>query len=77
MTKHITNINSNSKTETQKEALLKHLLKGKAMTGLQAMNICGTMKASTRLGELRRMSWPIQDCWVRTKNGVPVKKYWM
>jgi hypothetical protein len=77
MTKHINNNLNSKQSESQKEAILKHLLKGRPLTGLQALSICGSMKASTRISELRRMNWPIQDAWVRIENGKRIKKYFL
>jgi hypothetical protein len=47
---------------TQHQAILKRLKKGWT-TGLDALRDCGTMKLSTRVGELRRAGHVINDRW--------------
>ena len=41
---------------------------------IEALNKCGTMKLSTRVGELRRAGYIIHDRWVEA-NGKRFKSY--
>lgn len=62
-------------TQTQKEAILEHLLTGSELNGLDALRYYGTMKLSTRVSELKKMCFPIQSKWTTLENGKKVKVY--
>ena len=48
------------KRESQNYAILKHLLSGKTITGLEALNLYGSIKCSNRISELKKWGFPIQ-----------------
>jgi len=58
---------------TQHESIVKRLRKGWT-TGLDALQTCGTMKLATRVSELRRAGYDIQDRWHEV-NGKRFKAY--
>ena len=58
---------------TQHQAILKRLRKGWA-TPLDILRECGSMKASTRISELRRDGFVIVDKWVEA-GGKRFKSY--
>lgn len=66
---------------TQHKAILAHLGQGKPLTPVQAYEVAGTTKLSTRIGELRRQGYPIKDRWVHIKNryghNAKFKEYYM
>lgn len=64
-------------TETQKEGILNHLLLGLTLTGLEALELFGTMKLATRCSELKAEQWPILDEWIVTDSGKMVKRYYL
>jgi hypothetical protein len=64
-------------TEAQKVKMLEALLDGKELTGFSTLKLCGSMKASSRIGELRKMCFNIQDRWITLENGKKVKSYKM
>jgi hypothetical protein len=78
MTKHITNVNLNSRfSPGQKYKLLKALLNGKKITGMDGLTLADSMKTSSRISELRAMGWPITKEWIRVKSGKKVKQYYL
>ena len=58
---------------TQHESILKRIKRGWA-TPLDILKDCGSMKASTRIGELRMSGHSIADKWVEL-NGKRFKSY--
>jgi hypothetical protein len=66
----------NHTTRTQKALLIDHLATGKKITALDALRIAGTMKASSRMGELEREGHDIQRAWVE-KGGKRMRLYWL
>jgi hypothetical protein len=78
MTKHITNVNLNTREcQTQKHGILEWLLLGLPLTPLEALEHFGTMKCASRISELRDEDWPINDRWVTLENGKKVKEYFI
>jgi hypothetical protein len=74
---YINPINLNKmNTETQKKTILRHLDRGYTLTGLQALGLCGSMKLSTRISELRTEGHPISDRWIE-KDGKRFKEYFI
>lgn len=55
------------KTETQKKAILDYLLTGCKMTGLEALKLCGSIKASNRISELNAEGYGIRSEMVKIK----------
>lgn len=67
---------------TQNKAIFNHLIKGNSLSGLGALDLCGSMKLSTRIGEIKDMIWEcgqpyeIKDQFI--SNGKSrFKIYWM
>ncbi len=58
---------------TQHESIIKRLKQGWT-SPLEALRYCGTMKLSTRVGELRKEGYIISDCW-REQSGKRFKIY--
>lgn len=50
---------------SQRIQILRLLAKGKSLTPLTALRLCGTLSLSQRIGELRRESWPIVSRMIR------------
>jgi hypothetical protein len=63
-------------TRTQCARLIDYMATGRRITPLDAVRIAGTLKLSTRIGELRRDRHPIKDEWV-SKGGKRSKAYWL
>jgi|JI9StandDraft_1071089.scaffolds.fasta_scaffold222314_2 hypothetical protein len=53
--------------ESQKKAILNYLLTGCKMTGLEALKICGCIKASNRISELIEEGFDIQKQMIKIK----------
>jgi hypothetical protein len=64
-------------TQTQKEAILEHLLTGSELTPMDALRYFGTMKLASRCSELKKECFPIQSTWITLENGKKVKSYKM
>jgi hypothetical protein len=60
----------------QSQTLLNAMQKGRVITPLDALSIAGTLKASTRIGELIRAGYPIVKEPVK-RNGKRVMSYRM
>ena len=63
-------------TTTQKENILAYLKAGHSLTGLEALQLFGTMKLATRISELRSEGHDILHQMVN-RNGKWVAKYQM
>jgi len=59
------------KPETQKKAILNYLLTGCRLTGLEALKLCGSIKASNRISELNAEGFGIKSemITIKTKFG--------
>ena len=59
------------KTETQKKVILDYLLTGCRLTGLEALKLCGSIKASNRISELNAEGFGIKSemITIKTKFG--------
>ena len=53
---------------SQNRAILAHLLSGKAITALEALNICGCFRLSARIYDLRRRGHNIKTSTVLVNN---------
>ena len=62
---------------TQQAEILKYLRQGMKLTGLDALELCGTMKLATRIGELRGMGHTIHSEMIETGSSKHVSIYWI
>ena len=62
--------------QTQHQAILSALEDGQRLTGLDALKLCGTMKLSTRIGELKKKRHKIKDKYIKVKDR-HIKIYWL
>ena len=63
---------------SQKQAIYRELAKGRRLSPIDVQKLCGSMKASTRIGEIEReQRIEIQSEFVRTRNGARHKVYWI
>ena len=61
--------------QTQQKKILEYLKTGKVLTPIHALRVAGTMKLSTRVGELIRQGYPIIKEWYRPVKGRKVMSY--
>lgn len=63
----------------QQTLLLNALKAGRRLTFLEAASdpAIGVAALSQRVGELRRMGYPIEDEWVATPTGAKIKRYFL
>lgn len=61
---------------TQNYVLLMALERGERLTVVVALKKYGVYALSQRIGELKRMGWPIQTRLVKTWSGKLVSEYW-
>jgi hypothetical protein len=72
------NLNPVEVTDSQHYTLINHFLTtGEYLTVLTAIRAYGIYALSQRVGELKRMGFPIQDQWTVLKNGKRVKAYYI
>lgn len=61
--------------KTTREKIIAALMKGKAITPIQALNDFGCMRLSARIHDLREEGWPIETKMTKTASGKTVAKY--
>lgn len=66
-----------SDKQTQHKKIIEYLSKGNVLTPLEAIDVAGTMKLATRIGELIRQGYPIIKEWYKVPNGKKVMSYRM
>ncbi|MFW2178509.1 MULTISPECIES: helix-turn-helix domain-containing protein [unclassified Moraxella] len=71
------NTPSPNDTTTHKRQLLAHLMTGKKLTTITALEHYQCFACSQRLGDLRRNGVPIQSQFIKLANGKRVKEYWL
>ena len=57
--------------------LLGRLLAGERHTVATALSTLGIYALSQRVGELKRMGWPVQSRTITTPSGKHIKEYWI
>ena len=63
--------------ESQNKAILKHLLKGKKLTGLQALDKFGCWRLPSRICDLKKDGWLIDSKTITTKSGKRISQYFL
>lgn len=67
-----------TRIETQRAAIRRHLLAGKSITPIEALNLCGCFRLSAVIYILRHdEGLPILMCQPEAGNGKPYAKYWI
>lgn len=63
---------------TQNEMILGHMLEGKSITALDALNLYGCFRLGARVWDLKKRGYPIKGQMVEVgENKKRVKVYWM
>ena len=62
---------------TQLGDILYHLRKGNSLTGLEALELCGTMHLPRRILDLKEMGHDIKDEWITVASGKRIKRYFL
>jgi len=70
-------MNAKNDLGPQHYAIIEYLKAGHSLTPIEAIKIAGSMKLSSRVGELRTKGYNIQSEWIKTDTGKKVKKYWI
>ncbi|APF16971.1 hypothetical protein Calab_1507 [Caldithrix abyssi DSM 13497] len=60
---------------TQSELILKHLIRNKGITALEALRLYGCLRLSARIWELRQRGYRIDSQLIELKNGKKVARY--
>lgn len=55
--------------------ILRYLRDGGKLTTLQALQMFGVMALSQRIGDLKKMGWPIKSQTIKTETGKHVAQY--
>lgn len=64
--------------EKQNEMILGHMLEGKSITPIDALNNYGCFRLSARIYDLRKEGYPIKDKYIEVgQQKKHVKVYWM
>lgn len=58
-------------------AILLELQRGRRLTVAVALSELGVYALSQRIGELRRLGWPIERTMIRTRGGATVAEYYL
>lgn len=65
------------RTGTQHHKLLLAFQRGESLTVGVALEKYGVYALSQRVGELKKMGWPIESETIETDGGAHVSRYWM
>lgn len=65
------------KPDTQHHVLLMAMRRGERLTVARALSAYGVYALSQRVGELKRMGWPIRSRMVTVESGARIAEYWM
>ena len=63
------------KVMTQKEQIITHLLQGRTLTALEALEKFSCMRLPSRITELRQSGYPILTKMIKTESGKHVARY--
>lgn len=67
-----------TRTDTQLAIIRRHLLSGKSITPMEALNLCGCFRLSAVIHRLRHNEgYPILMVQPEVENGKPYAKYWI
>ena len=67
-----------SRTDTQRAAIRRHLLDGKTITPIEALNLCGCFRLSSVIHRLRHdEGYPICMEQPEAADGKPYARYWI
>ena len=61
--------------QSQQKLIIQYLSEGHELTPIKALDVAGTMKLSTRIGELIRQGYPIVKQWKTLSGGRKVMSY--
>lgn len=64
-------------TQTQTELIRNHLMDGKEITQIEALNFYGCMRLGARIWDLREQGMAIQSRTKKLKNGKRVAEYYL
>lgn len=64
-------------TQTQLHKILEALQDGRRLTVAVALSDLGVYALSQRIGELRRLGWPIERTMIRVPGGATVAQYYL
>ena len=66
---------------TQTERLLDYLKRGKKITTLEAITELGILRLASRIHDLKKATWDIQDAWrtgeAKYGGTYQIKEYWL
>ena len=66
-----------NESQHQLRDILRELQQGRRLTVAVALSELGVYALSQRIGELRRLGWPIDRTMIRTRGGATVAEYSM
>ena len=66
-----------NESQHQLLVILLELQRGRRLTVAVALSELGVYALSQRIGELRRLGWPIERVMVRTRGGANVAEYYL
>ena len=66
-----------NESQHQLRDILRELQTGRRLTVAVALSELGVYALSQRIGELRRLGWPIERTMIRTRGGATVAEYYL
>ena len=66
-----------NESQHQLRDILRELQTGRRLTVAVALSELGVYALSQRIGELRRLGWPIDRTMIRTRGGATVAEYYL
>ncbi len=72
------NINENhAASKSQTDRILEHMLSGKSITPLEALDLFGTMRLGARIADIRKKGYIVYSEFVTTPTNKRVKRYYL
>jgi hypothetical protein len=63
--------------DTQCGQILRAMKRGERLTVAIALTQYGCYALSQRVGELKKMGWPVRSRFIKTNNNAMIKEYWL
>jgi hypothetical protein len=66
-----------TETQSQNKMILAHMMGGKRITALEALNLFGCLRLASRINDLRNQGFIIQKQMIKTESEKHVMQYWI
>ena len=63
--------------QSQASKILDHMLRGKPITGIEALELFGCFRLPARIADIKKSGFPVQSKFIVVPSGKRVKAYWI